>query len=147
MVTPNVYSPIGTPSVPPHGFRQNRLFSKTQKPLGCYGAGNNAISEIHIVMEYCGGGDLHTNIKQHRASGQYFPERQGRHRVFLDVVRAYLHSKDVIHRDIKPLNILKHEEGTIKLGDFGLAKILRSKKDIQASVVGTVIYAASRFLV
>ncbi|XP_064116717.1 uncharacterized protein LOC135222560 [Macrobrachium nipponense] len=54
----------------------------------------------------------------------------------------YLHSKDVIHRDIKPLNILKHEEGTVKLGDFGLAKIIRSKKDIQASVVGTVIYAS-----
>ncbi|XP_066968930.1 serine/threonine-protein kinase Nek3-like isoform X2 [Macrobrachium rosenbergii] len=111
--------------------------------VGCYGTGNNVISEIHIVMEYCGGGDLHANIKKRRASGQFFPERQviG---WFSDVVRAieYLHSKDVIHRDIKPLNILKHEDGTIKLGDFGLAKILRSKKDIQASVVGTVIYAS-----
>ncbi|XP_064116470.1 serine/threonine-protein kinase Nek3-like [Macrobrachium nipponense] len=129
-------------------IKEGKLLEHLQHPnivtcLGCYGAGNNAISEIHIVMEYCGGGDLHANIKQQRASGQHFPERQviG---WFLDVVRAveYLHSKDVIHRDIKPLNILKHEEGTIKLGDFGLAKIIRSKKDIQASVVGTVIYAS-----
>ncbi|XP_064116710.1 serine/threonine-protein kinase Nek5-like [Macrobrachium nipponense] len=73
-------------------IKEGKLLEHLQHPnivtcLGCYGAGNTAISEIHIVMEYCGGGDLHANIKQQRASGQHFPERQviG---WFLDVVRA-----------------------------------------------------------
>ncbi|XP_066969305.1 serine/threonine-protein kinase Nek5-like [Macrobrachium rosenbergii] len=129
-------------------MKEVTLLSSLQHPnivrfLDWDGTESDGKCRILIAVEYCGGGDLHTRIKNRRDSGRYFRET----RVigwFLDVVRAveYLHSNGVIHRDIKPLNILKHEDGTIKLGDFGLAKILRSKKDVMASVRGTVIYSS-----
>jgi serine/threonine protein kinase len=37
---------------------------------------------------------------------------------------AYLHSKNIAHRDLKPTNILINSEGIVKIADFGLAKKL-----------------------
>jgi len=37
---------------------------------------------------------------------------------------AYVHSKGITHRDLKPENVLCMKDGTIKIGDFGQAKML-----------------------
>ena len=71
-----------------------------------------------LVMEFCPAGSLNDRL---RATGS-FPEEQ----VFewglkLCETLAFVHGKGIVHHDIKPLNILFASDGTIKLGDFGMA--------------------------
>jgi serine/threonine protein kinase len=55
----------------------------------------------------------------------------------------YVHSQGVIHRDIKPSNILIDLSGHVKIADFGIARIVDSRKTTQSGmVVGTVPYMA-----
>jgi predicted ATPase/tRNA A-37 threonylcarbamoyl transferase component Bud32 len=66
-------------------------------------------------------------------------------RIGIDVCSAlhYAHSQGVLHRDIKPENILITEEGTAKLMDFGLAKMVGEPSITQEGIiVGTVAYVA-----
>ncbi|MBI3610488.1 MAG: protein kinase [Nitrospirae bacterium] len=52
----------------------------------------------------------------------------------------YAHNKNVIHRDIKPANIMINKEKTVKIMDFGLAKILSESEIEGTGVKGTPLY-------
>ncbi|MDY6797120.1 MAG: serine/threonine-protein kinase [Actinomycetota bacterium] len=55
----------------------------------------------------------------------------------------YAHSKEIIHRDVKPDNIFVLENGNIKVADFGIAKMLKVKEMTQTGVImGTPNYIA-----
>lgn len=52
----------------------------------------------------------------------------------------YIHSKNILHRDIKSQNIFLEKNGSVKIGDFGLGRVLSSQSHFANTVVGTPLY-------
>ena len=73
----------------------------------------------YLVLEYCQNGDLYEAIRHDRGPLQTEHVRE----FMLQLVDAvqHMHSKGLYHRDIKPENIFLAQDGSVKLGDFGLA--------------------------
>lgn len=89
-----------------------------------------------IVMERLPGNTLHDDIAQ----GPLPPKRVG---TVLDEVLAALtaaHAAGVLHRDIKPGNILVSFDGLMKVADFGIAKTAGADHTMTGQVVGTMAY-------
>jgi serine/threonine-protein kinase len=93
-----------------------------------------------MAMRLVGGGSLKDVMRR----GRLPFERSVR--VLRDVAAAldYAHSKGVVHRDVKPPNVLLDPEGRVYLADFGIAKILESKAGLTATgmITGTPQYMA-----
>ncbi|XP_066439688.1 serine/threonine-protein kinase Nek5-like isoform X3 [Eleutherodactylus coqui] len=97
-------------------------------------------SHLYIVMEFCDGGDLMKRIKRQR--GVLFEEDQILNWfVQISLGLKHIHDRKVLHRDIKTQNIFLANNGTqVKLGDFGLAKMLNNTMELVQSHVGTPYY-------
>jgi serine/threonine protein kinase len=72
-----------------------------------------------MVMEFMKGGDLSSLLEQ---VGSFDEDTAKFYLAQIVLALEYLHSKGVIHRDLKPDNILIDAEGRIKLTDFGLSE-------------------------
>ncbi|XP_033644729.1 serine/threonine-protein kinase pdik1l-B-like [Asterias rubens] len=81
--------------------------------------------ELCLVMEYCSGGTLNKYLVSHR---ELEPSRDLRFMRQIASAVAFLHRFGVAHRDLKPDNILLSDNGTLKVADFGLAKIITDSK-------------------
>lgn len=93
----------------------------------------------YMAMEFAQGQTLGYIMKRHPNG---MPWRQAV-RLIGQVLSAleYAHSQDVIHRDIKPNNLIVQPNGTVKVMDFGVAKILGSDKLTRTGfITGTLKY-------
>ena len=100
-----------------------------------------SIGDKHcIIMEYVEGECLDT--LRHRKGKLSNEETENIIRQIVSAL-AYLHKKDIMHRDIKPQNFKVQSDGTVKMLDFGIAKHKYSPKLTQVGfVVGTMEYLA-----
>ncbi|XP_016337959.1 serine/threonine-protein kinase Nek2 isoform X1 [Sinocyclocheilus anshuiensis] len=101
---------------------------------------------LYIVMEYCEGGDLASLINRCIKDRRYLKEE------FILRVMAQLSlalkechgrsngSSTVLHSDLKPANIFLDVKQNVKLGDFGLARILNHDTSFAKTFVGTPYY-------
>ena len=76
-------------------------------------------AHLYLVLEFCSMGDLYEAIRL----GQGPLETKNVREFMLQLVNAvdFMHSRGLYHRDIKPENIFLTQDGSVKLGDFGLA--------------------------
>jgi tRNA A-37 threonylcarbamoyl transferase component Bud32 len=93
----------------------------------------------YIVMEYCAGGTVGEVLAD---QGALAPERVAGIGESICDALAYAHSLGVVHRDVKPANVLISDGGTLKVADFGIAKAAYVQKEITTTglILGTVTY-------
>eukprot|EP00742_Colponemidia_sp_Colp-10_P006507 GILJ01006972.1.p1 GENE.GILJ01006972.1~~GILJ01006972.1.p1 ORF type:complete len:870 (-),score=87.07 GILJ01006972.1:194-2803(-) len=97
--------------------------------------------DLYIVMEYADGGDLHSLLKNQRSMRQYLSEDQvWRQSWEICLAIQYLHSKRIVHRDLKTLNVLLTKDNRIKVGDLGVSKVMSSNIALEGTRVGTPLY-------
>uniref|UniRef100_A0A0E0KBS3 Protein kinase domain-containing protein n=1 Tax=Oryza punctata TaxID=4537 RepID=A0A0E0KBS3_ORYPU len=100
--------------------------------------------KIYLVLEYCRGGDLHSYLQQHKRVSEtvakHFIQQLGKH--FLRP--SMLRENNVVHRDLKPQNILlvaNNENSLLKIADFGFAKFLEPSS-LAETLCGSPLYMA-----
>ena len=101
---------------------------------------------IYIIMEYCDKGDLCKFLskrKKLRKSRDNFLNKDFVWKLFIQISIGlyYIHSKKIIHRDIKTLNIFLTKNFDAKIGDLGVAKILENTKHAM-TFIGTPYYVS-----
>ena len=125
--------------------QEARLLARLQHPhiVAVYDFGRNASGHLFIVMEYVEGTSLLEVMKVERLTLTKTLE------VMIQVCEAlqFAHDHRVIHRDIKPTNILIDVRGCVRVADFGLAKLSAASQHSTTQsrtgmVMGTPGYAA-----
>lgn len=91
----------------------------------------------YLVMELIDG----ITLKQYMSRKEQLGWREALH-FTTQVVRAlsHAHSRDIVHRDIKPHNIMVLRDGSVKVADFGIARIASSQNTLTQEALGSVHY-------
>ncbi|KAA6377056.1 MAG: putative serine/threonine-protein kinase Nek6 [Streblomastix strix] len=97
--------------------------------------------DLCMILDYCVRGDFRNLIDEF----QQLPEseklmRGWEYTAQITCALDHLHSHNVMHRDLKPANILVNQDGSIRLGDFGLSREMN--EDYYLAIAGTKVYMA-----
>ena len=130
----------------PHHVDQSKIRVRDQMPLWNY---------LFILMELC---ESTLNVEIDKCMSDDDDKRWSLFRQCVEGV-AYLHSKGFIHRDLKPTNIFVQQNDVVKIGDLGLATVMKSTRPMirpdstsmepsdgngsrRSSKIGTFLYTA-----
>ncbi|CAD8077010.1 unnamed protein product [Paramecium primaurelia] len=95
---------------------------------------------LYFVLEYIQGGELFTYL---RNAGTVQNEEAQFYSAQVVLMFEYLHTKNIVYRDLKPENLLVQSDGYLKLTDFGFAKVV---EDRTYTLCGTPEYLAPEIL-
>jgi serine/threonine protein kinase len=93
--------------------------------------------KLFMAFDYHNGGELFYHLQKKK---RFSEDEVKIYSAEIYLALSYLHSKNIVYRDIKPENIILDKTGHIKLVDFGLAKKLSSKELFTSSFCGTNEY-------
>ncbi len=91
----------------------------------------------YIAMEYLPGRSLKAVVREH---GPLSPSDATDIVVQILLAVRFAHRRGIIHRDIKPHNVILDEEGRAKVTDFGIARAGASDMTLTGSIMGTAQY-------
>lgn len=99
-----------------------RLMGRLNHPaiVSVYDFGRTTEGQLYFVMEYVDGTDVQRMIAR---EGRMLPEHALAVTAHLCDALGYAHKQGIVHRDVKPSNVLIDMEGRVKVADFGLAKL------------------------
>lgn len=128
-----------------HGLKQFRKEYALTQPLNHSNLLKASYFDItegspYLVMQYCSNGSLNGKLMENGP----FSEKDIARVVFqVGGGLAYLHSKEILHQDIKPDNVLIDSDGNYLLTDFGISSRMRStlRKATSTAAALTVAYA------
>ncbi|CAG8656196.1 12636_t:CDS:2, partial [Dentiscutata heterogama] len=124
-----------------HTNNEKHILEQVQHPflVNLWGTFQDSCN-LYMVMDYVVGGELFSILRK----TQRFPDHVAKFYA-AEVILAfeYLHSKDIIYRDLKPENLLLDRNGHIKITDFGFAKYV---PDITWTLCGTPDYLAPEII-
>jgi len=92
-----------------------------------------------FIMELCPKGDLAAHISEKE---RFTQEEASFYAAELVLALEYIHSKNIVFRDMKPENVLLDAEGHIRLADFGIARRLEQGEEGAKTFAGTPAYLA-----
>ncbi len=127
--------------------REARSMARLQHPhiLPVYDVGEQD-GFVFLVMPYVTGGSLHDHLVAQRRVGQF------RTTAILAILEPladaldYAHRQGIIHRDIKPHNILLTERDYPFLTDFGIAKVLSDENDTPAITMANMVIGTPEYM-
>ena len=93
-------------------------------------------STLHIIMEYCEKGDLSQILKKQPLN----ESKIWKFFIQICIGLEYLHSRQILHRDIKTLNIFLSADDSVRIGDLGVAKIMNNTAAFAQTQVGSPYY-------
>lgn len=109
--------------------------------VGVYDWGE-ADSTYFIVMEYVDGRTLSDIL---RTEGPLHPDRVADIGADVAAALGFAHRNGVVHRDVKPGNVIVTAAGLVKVADFGIARAITATSDENLTQVGTVMGTAAYF--
>jgi serine/threonine protein kinase len=132
--------------------RARRLFLREATALGrlshpnivhFFGLGQRE-DQLAIVMELCDGQPLSQIVERHQGDQPCLPFARAWH-YFSQLLGALaaIHALGIVHRDVKPSNVLVRRDGVVKLTDFGIARVpAENARDTGNMAPGTGAYMA-----
>lgn len=122
--------------------KEGRLLASLQHPFVVrYRESFCEAGVLCLIMDFCEGGELAKQIRRARRNHQRIPEEQIL-RWFTQAMLSlkYIHDKHILHRDLKPANFFLTKTGSLKMGDFGIAKTMACTIAFAKTRIGTPYY-------
>ena len=124
-----------------HVKAERRILSRVRHPfiVDLYATFQDNLN-IYMLLSYVPGGELFTHL---RRAGRFSPDVTRFYLATIVLALKYLHSFNIIYRDLKPENLLLDNRGYLRLTDFGFAKVV---DDRTWTLCGTPEYLAPEII-